>query len=103
MEYSSSPEPDSEHVAGAADGAEFWLPLIHRLGLDLLDVAFSGGLAITEEYYSRMIEQVGIVLSEFKGMPGSTEGIDDAILRCTNLLEILKKNPPGSGCRLYLG
>jgi hypothetical protein len=94
---------ESVFVAGASDGTRFWLPIIDSLKLHLLEHAFGAGLTITDEYYAGVIEEVKVVLSKFAEIPDSTPGIGDVISRCCQLLEILKKYPPGSGCELYLG
>jgi hypothetical protein len=94
---------ESRLVCGQNAAREHWLPLIESLSLDLLDVAFSGGLGIGEEYYSGMLDQVTTLLAKFTEKFGSSLDLADVIPRCTMLRDTLLEFPPGSGCELYLG
>ena len=94
---------ESRLVCGQNAAREYWLPVIESLGLDLLEVAFSGGLTITEEYYAGMLEQVTKTLAKFNEMFCYSPDPADVIPRCAMLRDTLRQFPPGSGCELYLG
>ena len=94
---------ESRLICGQNAARAYWLPVIESLDLDLLNVAFSAGLTITDEYYAGMLEQVTKILTKFNEMFGQSQDPADLISRCTMLRDTLRQFPPQSGCKLYLG
>ena len=90
-------------VSGQRAVDRHWLPTIESLHLDLLEVALTGGLPISREYYPVLVQQVTTLLSKFTQMVGTSADAEGLVFSCRRLLEILKAYPPESGCTLYLG
>ena len=90
-------------IAGASATDRYWLPQIHAMHLDLLEVAFGGGLTITKEYYPKVIEQVETLSAKLKELQSTMPEIDDAVSRCSDLLAWLRRYPPEADCELYIG
>ena len=94
---------ESVLVAGQSAVEKYWAPLIESCGLQLLDVAFTGGLTVTEEYYEGFVQEVRTILTRFEEMRIKSENLDDVSERCARLLNSLERHPPGSGCEVYVG
>jgi hypothetical protein len=89
--------------AGSTSAEMHWWPVIRNSNLRLLEEAFDPGLTLDERCYPRIIEELTTVLAKFKEMPSSTQGIEGAIERCSELLRLIKSYPPGSGVELHIG
>jgi hypothetical protein len=96
-------EVKSSLLAGSTAARRYWLPIIESLGLELLDVIFTGGLDVTEEYYEPLVEETRKVSLRLSELAVSSPDAADAARRCGDLIDVLAQYPPKTRCRLNIG
>lgn len=94
---------ESFPVTGANEADRLWIPLIRTLGLELLDVAFTGGLTASQDYYEQMVREVTAVRDALRAQEPGEPAAGSPIDRCERLLAVLVANPPDGGNRVYIG
>ena len=90
-------------VAGKNEIEVLWMPIIRQHGLELVDVAVSGGLQLTDDVYSEFISEIETLLREIETHDSPSEDQMTPPFRCRHLLSLLRQHPPTTEGSPYVG
>ena len=84
--------PDTQvvPVSGQYEIEALWMPIIRQHGLELIDVAVSGGLQVTEDVYSDFVSEVETLLREIETHNSPSEDQMSPPFRCRRLLSLFE-------------
>lgn len=95
-------ESQSYPVVGASELNQVWRPVIDQNDLQYVDCIVTGGLSLDAENYNDVLAEFEKLFEKLDSHDASGES-SDSHKRRARLLEIVRSNPPGGRCEVYIG
>jgi len=90
-------------LAGYNEIQQLWIPYIKNVGLQYLDLCYSGGLKVDKENYANVVAEASMILKHIETSITYCDDPANPVYRCRRLIEILRRYPPSDEHEVYLG